>query len=114
MKRTLLTIALIAGGAGAANAYGPTYRSIDGTQANQANRIERGLRDGSLTRSEAANLQAEQRRIQQMENRAKADGHVSRYESYQIRNAQSQASRHIYEERHDREGQRRHFWRRWW
>jgi hypothetical protein len=111
MKRTILAIALVAAGASAANAYGTSTRDIDAAQANQERRIQQGLRDGSLTRREAAGLVEEQRRIQQLESRAKADGHVSRYEHDQIRRAQQNASHHIYQERHDSE---RRGWRRWW
>jgi uncharacterized protein HemX len=101
MKRTALVLAMIVAGAGAANAYGTSTRDIDAAQAREAARIQQGVRDGSLTRREAAGLQSEQRRIQQMESRAKADGHISRAEHDQIRRAQESASRHIYQERHD-------------
>ena len=111
MKRTILALVLIAAGAGAANAYGTSTRDIDAAQASEAARIRAGVRDGSLTRREAAGLQNEQRRIEQMESRAKADGHISRAEHDQIRRAQESASRHIYQERHDAETQRK---RRWW
>jgi len=111
MKRTILALVLIAAGAGTANAYGTSTRDIDAAQANEAARIRAGIRDGSLTRREAAGLEAEQRRIQQLESRAKADGHFSRAEHDQIRRAQQNASRHIYQERHDSE---KRGWRRWW
>jgi uncharacterized protein HemX len=111
MKRTILAIALVVAGAGAANAYGTSTRDIDAAQANQAARIRDGIRDGSLTRSEAASLAAEQRRIQQLESRAKADGVMTRSEHDQIRRAQENASKHIYQERHDSEVSKR---RRWW
>ena len=111
MKRTIITIAMIAAGAGAANAYGTSTRDIDGIQANQAARIQQGQRNGSLTRSEAADLKAEQRRIELLESRAKADGHVSRSEHDQIRAAQQRASQHITRESTDNE---RRGWRRWW
>ena len=111
MKRTLLAIAMITAGAGAANAWGSSTPSIDRTQANQEARIRQGLRDGSLTRREAAKLESEQRRIQTLESRAKLDGVVTRGEAAQIRRAQESASRHIYQERHDSEVAGR---RRWW
>jgi uncharacterized membrane protein YebE (DUF533 family) len=112
MKRTILTLALIVAGAGAANAWGTSTREIDATQANQESRIRDGIRDGSLTRREATNLIEEQRRIQTLESRAKADGVITRGEREQISRAQQNASRHIYQERHDSE--RRTGWRRWW
>jgi hypothetical protein len=111
MKRTVLAIALIVAGAGAANAYGTSTRDIDAAQANQEARIRKGARDGSLTRGEAASLAAEQRRIQLLESRAKSDGVVSRREHDQIRRAQENAGRHIYQERHDSDTRSS---RRWW
>ena len=111
MKRLIATLALIAAGATAANAYGTSTRDIDRTQANEQARINAGVRDGSLTRGEAARLQAEQRRIEHMESRAKADGHISRAEHDRIRRAQEEASRHIYQERHDSQSRNS---RRWW
>ena len=40
---------------------------VDARQARQADRIEHGIRNGSLTRQEAARLKAEQERIAAME-----------------------------------------------
>ena len=115
MKRMILTAALIAAGATAASAWGTSNSSIDRTQANQEARIREGLRDGSLTRREAADLAAEQRRIQAMESAAKRDGAVTRSEQAAIQRAQEAAGRHIYQERHDNETRlSRWGWRRWW
>lgn len=101
----LTTLAVTTG----ANAWGTSSSDIDRTQANQAARINQGLRDGSLTRREAEALAAEQRRIQALESAAKRDGVVTRGEQAAIKNAQENASRHIYQERHDSESR----WSRW-
>lgn len=89
---------------------------IDQRQENQQRRIEHGLRSGEITRGEYHRLQAEQARIRDLERQAKRDGHVDRYEAYRIREAQRDASRHIWQEKHD--GERRGYggvWhRRWW
>lgn len=132
MNRVIITTALVAmtsiGAATSASAWGwgSSSNDIDRTQANQAARINQGLRDGSLTRREAAELAAEQRRIAAMESAAKRDGHLSRAERAEIERAQSSASRHIYQERHDSESRGRRWgwnsesrdsrwgWRRWW
>jgi hypothetical protein len=93
-------------------------QGIDRTQATQAREIERGIRNGSLTAGEAAQLKGEQARIAELERKAKADGHVTRQEREQIRNAQRQAEQHIWEESHDRErshtGRGRGWSRGWW
>ena len=76
---------------------------IDRRQAEQEARISWGARNGSLTRHESQQLRAEQARIADMERRAKADGMVTREERMQIRMAQQQADRHIYQESTDNE-----------
>ncbi len=86
---------------------------IDRRQSYQQQRIQQGLRSGEITRFEAARLQAEQARIAQMERRAEADGRVDRREAAAIRNAQNEASRHIYQESHDSQ-KRGNWFRRWW
>jgi uncharacterized membrane protein YebE (DUF533 family) len=88
---------------------------IDQRQANQERRILEGLRDGSLTRREAAQLEAEQARIRAMERAAERDGRIDRAERARIEAAQDAASRHIYAERHDAEtrGSGWNRWRRW-
>lgn len=112
MKRLLITAALVAAVPGLAQAYGTSTREVDKRQLNQEIRIQQGLRDGSLTRSEAARLQAEQERIQRLENEAKRDGYISAAERERLRRAQNDASRHIYQERHDYDS--RNSKRRWW
>jgi hypothetical protein len=121
MKRTLLTLGLIAAGASAANAYHPSANGIDRRQWGQERRIEQGLRDGSLTRREYWRLKQEQRRIRDLENWAWRDGYLTPDERYQLRRAQRGASRQIYRDRHDGEHRGwRHWaghdwrWRRWW
>ena len=86
------------------------YDRVDARQAVQSSRIQQGIRSGEINRFEAMRLRAEQARIAQMERRAEADGRVDRHEAAQIRRAQNEASRHIYQESHD--SQRR--WFRWW
>lgn len=96
---------------------------IDGRQARQIERIQQGVRSGQLTRYEAHGLIAEQRRIAEMERRAKRDGHVDRFERREIDAAQDRANRHIFAEKHDGDarprngyGPRQGYWgyRRWW
>ena len=67
----------------------------------QQQRIEQGLRDGSLTVQEAANLERNQSRISQMESRALSDGHLSESERARINEAQNRQSAAIDRERND-------------
>ena len=68
---------------------------------HQQQRIEQGLRDGSLTVQEAANLERSQARISQMEARALADGRLSDAERARINEAQNRQSGAIERERSD-------------
>ncbi len=92
-----------------------SQREIDARQSNQEARIQQGVRSGDLTRREAAALEAEQAHIRALERNAQRDGRIDRREAAQIRQAQEEASRHIYQERHDNE-RRGDGWRnrRWW
>ena len=87
-------------------AWAQSNGSADMYQRNvyQQQRIEQGLRDGSLTVQEAARLEQGQARINQMESRAAADGRVSRDERARINDAQNRQSAAIDRERND--GQR--------
>jgi hypothetical protein len=127
-RPVLLAAALVVAGAASATAqgygygHGGGYRPLpdetDVRQNRQMSRIERGYRDGSLTPREAGALMEEQRRIAEVERRAKLDGYVDPYERARLRHMQDNASRNIAAERHDYEGRNaafdRPWWRRWW
>ncbi len=113
LKTTIGALGVLIAGTTFAAAYGPSTPGIDGTQANQRWRIEKGLRDGSLTPSEYHRLMEEQRRIQMMESHARRDGYISPAERERIRRAQDAANQHIWQERHDSERRRTWGWR-WW
>ena len=69
MKRILLAAAAVASiTAFAAPAGAQAWRSINQRQAQLDHRIDRGVRNGALTRGEAIRLRAEFRRIAQLEN----------------------------------------------
>lgn len=93
--------------------WGGYDRTGERRESYQEQRIDQARRSGQLTRSEYQALQAEQARIDALQRRAKADGHVDRHEAAQIRRAQNEASRHISQESHDSEQSRRR-WYRWW
>lgn len=79
---------------------------IDQRQANQEKRVDRGIASGQLNEREAARLNKQQDHIDNMENKAKADGVVSKKERQRIYNAQDRASGNIYREKRDRQGTR--------
>ena len=76
---------------------------IDQRQANQERRIDQGVASGSLTQREANRLERGQQHVDNMENRAKADGVVTRQERARINQAQNVQSERIYAQKHDRQ-----------
>lgn len=93
---TLIAAAVAPAFAQTAGAPGYTQRDI-----NQEQRIEQGLQSGQLNTREAAKLEREQGRIDQMESRAQRDGTVTPAERARINAAQNKASRDIAREKHD-------------
>lgn len=76
---------------------------VDQRQANQEQRIDQGVASGSLTQREANRLDRGQQHVDNMENRAKADGVVTRGERARLHQAQEVQSRRIYAQKHDRQ-----------
>ena len=126
MKRltlaTTLAVAAIAGMTTLASAesnyrrydYNTNTPVIDATEARQNRQIEKGLRSGQLTWREYFGLKREQANIERLEARAKADGVVTERERRQIRDAQAEAQKHIYQETHNNEVNHRRVYRWWW
>ena len=79
---------------------------IDRRQDRQEDRIDQGIRSGELNRREAARLERGRARVNRMENRALADGHISRAEFRRIEGAQNNQSHRIYQQKHDRQHRR--------
>jgi len=76
---------------------------VDQRQANQEQRIDQGVASGSLTQREANRLEGGQQHVDNMENRAKADGVVTRGERARLHQAQDAQSARIYRQKHDRQ-----------
>jgi hypothetical protein len=68
---------------------------------NQQQRIEQGVKSGSLTTREAAQLERGQARDTRLEARAGADGNVGAREQRRIQKNENQQSRRIHREKHD-------------
>ena len=100
----VLTLSLLAAGGASAQSMG----SIDARQTEQQQRIINGVRDGSLTRGETYRLEQGERRIDQYEARARADGHVSGYERQRLDGMLDRESREIHQQRND--GQQARGW----
>lgn len=99
MKKVLFSLLAVAAAPAFAQAnHAPGYTQRD---INQEQRIEQGLQSGELSTREAARLQREQGRIDQMQSRALRDGSLSAAERARIDAAQNKASRDIAREKHD-------------
>ncbi|MEQ1627897.1 MAG: hypothetical protein ABL965_10930 [Nitrospira sp.] len=106
MKPMLLAMCgLILGFSGMASVQAETP-VIDQRQATQENRIDQGIASGQLNEREANRLNKQQEHINKIEDKAKADGVVTKGERARIDRAQDRASRHIAREKHDRQGKR--------
>src|SRR5438105_3777324 len=68
---------------------------------NQQQRIEQGVKSGSLTTRETAKLEGGESRIDRAEARAGADGKVSAKEQRRIQRRENRESARIYREKHD-------------
>lgn len=108
-KFRLIPYAVLAAGLLAGSgAYAQSMSTIDAREAQQQQRIRDGIRDGSLTRSEANRLQQGEQRIERYEQRARADGVVTPAERRRLDGMLDRESRAIHNERTD--GQRRDGW----
>jgi len=76
-------------------------RQVDGRQAMQRHRIQKGRRSGALTHKEAKRLSLEQRRIAKLERRFRAGGDISRRERRVLHRSLENASRQIYRKKHN-------------
>ena len=76
---------------------------IDQRQVNQDARIQQGTQSGALTGNEASKLEKGQTHVQNMENKAMADGKVTKKEAGRIEHAQDQQSKKIEHQKHDRQ-----------
>jgi Skp family chaperone for outer membrane proteins len=74
---------------------------VNARQHNQRERIQQGVKSGELTRRETGRLVNEQRDVRQLERDYKADGTLSAGERRDLHQEQNEASRHIYNQKHD-------------
>jgi hypothetical protein len=76
---------------------------IDKRQANQQQRIDKGVQSGAINQKEDARLEKGQARVQKMEDKARADGTVTKGEARKIERAQDKQSRRIAKQAHDKQ-----------
>jgi hypothetical protein len=93
----VLSGSLLVGG----GAYAQSMYSIDQRQDYQQDQIERGIRNGQVTRSEAYRLEQGERAIDRAQARARADGVVTPQERARIDRLADREGREIYRQSHD-------------
>ena len=104
MKKIFFSLVLVAGMSAYTFAQTATP-VIKEHQKNQQDRIQEGVKNGSLTRKEAARLRDRRQETHEEIKEAKADGVVTHEERADIKQDQKQTSRAIYRQKHD--GQRK-------
>jgi len=70
---------------------------------NQQQRIENGVKSGSLNKREVAGLERGQAKVDRREARAGRDGHVGAKEEARIQASENRQSKRIFKEKHDAE-----------
>src|SRR5258708_4765418 len=95
MKTAAALIAVAVAGLFAAAGVGQTGGAEVEGGVNQQQRIEQGLKSGSLNTREASQLERGEARIERMESNAAKDGKLSPAEKARIQRAQNQESRQI-------------------
>jgi hypothetical protein len=110
---TLITVLSLSIG-GAAFAQTPAPKDplatprIDQREANQEKRIEQGVASGQLTPRETKRLELHEKRIASAEARAKSDGKVTGKERKHLLRMESEASKDIALEKHDKQRDMNH------
>lgn len=99
MKKTFVLLLLLLVGATSAMAARISER-VDRAQE----RIEQGVRSGSLTRDEAHSLKRELRRVREDDDRARADGHLDHRERERLDRELDRLERRISEFKHNDAG----------
>jgi hypothetical protein len=95
-----LALVVIAEGANA----GPRNNRIERTEVRQHERIQEGVKSGELTPEEAKKLREEQREINKKRRADRRnDGKIDASEMKDLRQDQKNASKDIYQEKHDAE-----------
>lgn len=104
---TILAAGLAGGLALAPTAHAAQWQSINQRQARLDQRINRGVRNGSLTWAEAVRLRNRFWRIARLETRYRRTGGLSYWERQDLDRRFDALSRSIRVQRHDRQYRRR-------
>jgi hypothetical protein len=81
----------------------PQTPRVDKREAKQDQRIYNGIASGELTQHEAARLEKGDNRIENVQAKAKADDKVTLKERARLTYLQTQQSKRIYKQKHDKQ-----------
>jgi len=95
------TLAVASLGAFAQAASAPQTPRVDQREVNQDKRIQNGVASGQLNAKETYRLEKEQAVINKAEDKAKADGKVTKQERRKLHHMQNRASKDIHAQKHD-------------
>jgi len=98
----IAAIALATSGASFAQDSAPATQNLDKREANQEQRVDRGVASGQLNAKETTRLEARESRLAANEAAAKADGKVTRAERVKLQREANRNSAAIHRQKHDK------------
>jgi len=99
-------IAMVVAGVLGAGGSPTLAKTIKKRQANEEQRIERGVEKGQITPKEQQRLDGQQKVIEQERENAAADGKITKRERRDIKHDQKRLSQDIKHKRHNAQGAR--------
>lgn len=80
----------------------PRVNEVNNRLDNQQNRIDNGLKNGTMTQAQAARDETHDANIGRRESvdEAKHDGHLTKQEQRNLNRSENRNSRHIYKQKH--------------
>ena len=82
-------------------AFNAEARRDQKREVRQQSRIAQGVQSGELTKREAKKLRKGQKKVDHLQEKAKADGVVTPEEKMRLEKAQDHQSKQIYKQKHD-------------
>ncbi len=81
----------------------PRVNEVNGREENQQDRIAQGIKNGTLSPTEAAHLEKGEARIEKQEAKdmSKDNGHLTKQEQGQLNREENRLSNHIYRDKHN-------------
>ena len=82
----------------------PRVNEVNQREENQQQRIANGIKNGSLSSQQAANLEKREASVQKQEqaDMAKHNGHLTKVEQRQLNRRENRISKSIYKDKHDK------------